>query len=202
MCTFSPSNLKRQCNFYSPIYGVPFVSKSRWKKAQSFEANYHKGKTSDRQDTHSTWFQHYASIAGLELGNLLEIGSGAFSQTIEVLNVASAKTVTLVDPLMTHYLTHVDGCNFKTGKLLNRHPALIVQAGGEDVDFHQSFDTVVMMNVLEHCVNAIHVLQNMHNAVKPGGLLIFSERWYDTKWERFERGGEKPFWVPRLASSA
>jgi SAM-dependent methyltransferase len=183
-----------RCNFYSTGYGVPYVSRDRWRKAQSFEAGYHVGKTEDRQDVHTTWFRNYASIYGVQLGNVLEIGSGAFSQTKEVLDIALAKSVTLVDPLMSHYVQNVEGCNYKSGRLLNKYTTLLVQAGGEDVDFKESFDTVIMMNVLEHCINAIQVLQNMHNAVIPGGLLIFSERWYDTKWDRYDTGEWKPFW--------
>jgi hypothetical protein len=56
--------------------------------------------------------------------------------------VAFAKTVTLVDPLMTHYLRNVQGCTYRSGKLLGEHATLLVQAGGEDLDFHESFDTV------------------------------------------------------------
>jgi 2-polyprenyl-3-methyl-5-hydroxy-6-metoxy-1,4-benzoquinol methylase len=35
------------------------------------------------------------------------------------------------------------------------------------------------MKVLEHVRNGIHILRNIYNALKPGGLLIFNDRWWD-----------------------
>jgi hypothetical protein len=70
-----------RCNFYNAEYGITHVSKSRWTKAQSFEAGYHVGKKEDRQDVHTAWFRRYSSIRGVQLGNVLEIGAGAFTQT-------------------------------------------------------------------------------------------------------------------------
>ena len=57
--------------------------------------------------------------------------------------------------------------------------------------------------MLEHTANALHVLQNMHNALRRGGILVFSERWYDRKWHEYYRAlaaphnvtaPSKPFW--------
>lgn len=61
----------------------------------------------------------------------------------------------------------------------------------EQLDFTATFDCVVMINVLEHTWNALHVLQNMHNAVRPGGVLVFSERTYDDKWGAFFSGARQ-----------
>ena len=64
----------------------------------------------------------------------------------------------------------------------NNHPN---QAhGGETIDFPPaSFDTVVTINVLEHCEDAFEYMHRMHRVLKPGGLLIFHERVYDNFWK-------------------
>ena len=40
----------------------------------------------------------------------------------------------------------------------------------------QAFDTVIMINVLEHTLNGYDVLENLYRALKPGGYLIFHDR--------------------------
>ena len=52
---------------------------------------------------------------------------------------------------------------------------LIINAGAERLDvFDQAFDTLMMINVIEHVENGIRILRNIYNALKPGGLLIFN----------------------------
>jgi 2-polyprenyl-3-methyl-5-hydroxy-6-metoxy-1,4-benzoquinol methylase len=41
--------------------------------------------------------------------------------------------------------------------------------------FEEAFDTLMIVNVLEHVNNGIRILRNLHNALKPGGLLIFND---------------------------
>jgi hypothetical protein len=43
---------------------------------------------------------------------------------------------------------------------------------------HQ-FDTVIVMNVLVYAKNAFQYLETVYNSVRPGGLLIFHDRWFD-----------------------
>ena len=37
----------------------------------------------------------------------------------------------------------------------------------------------MIVNVLEHVLNGASILRNLYNALKPGGLLIFQDRWWD-----------------------
>jgi 2-polyprenyl-3-methyl-5-hydroxy-6-metoxy-1,4-benzoquinol methylase len=41
------------------------------------------------------------------------------------------------------------------------------------------FDTVMVVNVIEHVQNAVELLHSVHKSLKPGGLLIFHERYYE-----------------------
>jgi SAM-dependent methyltransferase len=66
----------------------------------------------------------------------------------------------------------IDGFDGKT---------VVVNAGGEHLDlFSEVFDTIMMINVLEHTNNAVSILRGLYNALKPGGLLIMNERWWET----------------------
>ena len=48
------------------------------------------------------------------------------------------------------------------------------------------YDLVVIINVLEHCMDALQVLQNAHDAVKPGtGILVIHDRYSDHLWRDF-----------------
>ena len=38
-----------------------------------------------------------------------------------------------------------------------------------------------MINVLEHVNNGIALLRNLYNTLKPGGILIFNDRWWDSE---------------------
>ena len=50
------------------------------------------------------------------------------------------------------------------------------------------YDLVVLINVLEHCHNALTVLQNAHNALKPGGILVIQDRFADDMWSLYFSG--------------
>ena len=114
---------------------------------------------------------------------------------------ATADNVTLADPLMEQFV-HIKGSRYRPGTFFNTVPLTLVSSAGEHLDFNEVFDCVVMLNVLEHTWSAIHVLQNMHNAVRRGGILVFNERTYDNKWDMFWKGAgnittrskNPPFW--------
>ena len=38
-----------------------------------------------------------------------------------------------------------------------------------------AYDTIIMVNTIEHCKNAITILENIWNSLRPGGDLIFGE---------------------------
>ena len=192
------------CRFYTGLGGVVRITRTRWQAAQSVESSvWHRYPGSeDRNAQHSAWFGHYQAVDGRALGRILEIGSGPFTQTKTVLERVGGRggdprveSITLADPLMLYYHARVPSCSYKGGSLMG-HPTQFIAAGGEDLYLRAEFDTVIMINVLEHCHDALRVLQNLHESVRPGGgLLIFSERWYDAKWSKYEQERQPvPFW--------
>jgi SAM-dependent methyltransferase len=187
------------CCFYTAEAGIVRITHERWKQAQSVESSVWNGNEGgdDRNEQHAGWFDQYKSVNGSSLGRMLEIGSGPFTQTKTIIGKmtgsVNVESITLADPLMLFYHSHVPSCPYKDGSLLG-HPTQFIASGGEDLLLRSEYDTVVMMNVLEHCRDGMRVLENLHSAVKAGtGLLIFSERWYDTKWTKYERD-RVPFW--------
>ena len=190
------------CRFYTAEAGIVRITRERWKQAQSVESAVWNGNAGgdDRNEQHAEWFDQYRAVNGSSLGRVLEIGSGPFTQTKTILGkiidrggAVNIESITLADPLMLFYHSHVPSCPYKDGSLLG-HPTQFIAAGGEDLLLRSEYDTVVMMNVLEHCRDGLRVLENLHSAVKGGGgILIFSERWYDAKWTRYEVD-RVPFW--------
>mmetsp|Transcript_4368 Transcript_4368/g.6716 ORF Transcript_4368/g.6716 Transcript_4368/m.6716 type:complete len:161 (+) Transcript_4368:263-745(+) len=88
----------------------------------------------------------------------------------------SVSRYVLLDPNALSYAAHVKSCPYRTGRVNNIAPdgATIINAGAEHF-----FDALIIVNVLEHVENAVKILRNTYNALKPGGTLIFHERWWD-----------------------
>ena len=117
-----------------------------------------------------------------DLGDILEIGAGPYTKTKLILENQPDRRVshvTLLDPLIEEYMTNR---KIKTS-YPNRYlvvngvpiPTSLVAAGGEDPLPVHRYDTVILVNTLEHCLNAVVVLNNAYQSLKPGGILIFGE---------------------------
>lgn len=190
------------CHFYTKEAGIVQISHERWHQAQVVESSVWDGSTdgNDRNEQHAGWFDQYRAVNGSTLGRILEVGCGPFTQTKTILEKIMGRrdelaitSITLADPLMLFYLSRVPSCSYKDGTLMG-YPTQFIVSGGEQLALRGVYDTVVMTNVLEHCTDALLVLENMHLALKDHrGMLIFSERWYDTKWDRYE-ANPVPFW--------
>ena len=126
------------------------------------------------------------------LGQVLELGSGPYSKLRVILESGSmSRTVelaTFVDPLIISYLSlpHV---SFPDGRLcLPRSKAftggcvdiLMGNFGAEQAVYAPaSYDTVIMVNTIEHCSDAVAIMHNIYTALKPGGYLVFAEEYVD-----------------------
>lgn len=112
------------------------------------------------------------------LGKTLEVGAGPYTQTKAILEFTKmqVESITLAEPNIYRYVS-LDNCAYKDGTLLG-HPTILVSAKVEDLGFVETFDTVIHMNVLEHVSDAFEYLTKMYMALKPGGMLIFHERWH------------------------
>jgi SAM-dependent methyltransferase len=192
-CSVIPALAKRLECFRHEEYGVATVDRTTWANALKSEAAVWSGvrASDDRAREHAEGYDEFKILGDkVEFGHYAEFGCGPWTQTttcvMKTLNWRGIpmhfESVTLLEPNMRNYMAEVPTCSYKSGELIPGVPTYLVAAGAEVKLFHNRFDTLLMSNVLEHVQNAYEILQNVHDALKPGGLLIFHDRW----WPDFE----------------
>lgn len=183
------SNRDDRC-FYTDDGGVWLVSSSRWKLALETESSTWNGVDSttngDRVSEHMIDFDQYKSVGrdGTNLGTFIEVGAGPWTQSLPMIHARKfvVDKYVLLEPNAINYAAMVRTSAYRHGAVegVDESKLVIINAGAEQLDLMpHSFDTLMIINVLEHVQNAIKILRNVYNALKPGGLLIFSERWWD-----------------------
>ena len=173
--------------------GIAVVDHQRWVDQQRYELEFWRRRPEHFEDNASPAakrFDDYRAVPK-NLGDVMEVGCGPFTQLNTILSKTSAhvSSVTLLDPLLIKYFRTSPNSPYVGAELPERGthgrsfrelPTVLIQAPAEYMDkFHEVFDTVVMLNVLEHVTNAFIILQNIYNSLKPGGVLIFHERVYN-----------------------
>ena len=141
------------CAFYEPAYGIVRVHERRWQAAQQWEAalwsNAPASQTSDRNAHHAANFGGYAALPN-ELGHVVELGCGPFTQLQSVLRASSkALSITLVDPLAGHYIEHTRGCAYRERRLLGRPVRVLSRPAEQLAQLRGAADTLVMVSVLQ-----------------------------------------------------
>ena len=179
--------------FSHPESGVMQVPFPFWKTSLSAENTLwakNAGK-SDRGPEHTEGFGGYAALKGRDLGRLIEIGAGPWTQTREMMNAMghniNLTSVAILEPNLLNYIKKPN-CAYNTGtssSSVMTVPVTLYPHGSERLhELHsgerKGFDTLLTMNVVEHVQNGYIHFQNIYNALKPGGLLIFHERYYST----------------------
>ena len=155
--------------------------------------------TFDRTDAHMTDFDEYKPVGeiGANLGNFMEVGSGPWTQSYWMMKSRKFKVdrYVVLDPGVISYVGNVKSTVFRRGEIPGYEgKTVVINGGGEHLDiFEESFDTVMMVNVLQHVNNAVMMLRNIYNSIKPGGLLIFSDCWMTEAQD--EEGENYEFWL-------
>ncbi len=111
------------------------------------------------------------------MGNYIEVGSGPFTQTQFIIN-RTFEHITLLDPGIEGYLRDVPGCAYINGTLDGKKVRLLKYGAeklSEDEQFG-NFDTLLAINVIDHIWDAYQFLSNLYNALKPGGILIYHDK--------------------------
>ena len=158
------------------------ASKERQQRAFSCETGFWETNTiPERNNDQLLVFDRFQGLPR-DLGAVLEIGAGPYTKTRLILEAQPDRRVshvTLLDPLIEEYLTNKKVETSYPNKYLEVNgvsiPTALVVAGGEDPLPMRRFDTVILVNTLEHCSNAVVVLNNVYQSLKPGGILIFGE---------------------------
>jgi len=126
------------------------------------------------------------------LGDVAEVGAGPFTQSKTILDKGhTAKSITLVEPMAFHYVDTVPLCTYKTGRYRDL-PATFLSIPAENVPPSVKFDTVVMINVIEHVFDAFSILKRVVDLVKPGGYLLYHDRLWP-KYQGVPRSNHREF---------
>ena len=162
----------------------------------------------DRNDQHEYNFDNYITLRHREFKNAIEIGCGPFTNLRLIAKHTRIRQLTLLDPSIGSYLDH-KYCFFNSRKLFvprkvtlfgrdnlferayERFPKAarrfmrsipvisLLEQGAEEPFGNNQFDLVVMINVLEHCLDAFKVLTNLVEGTRNGGLVVFSDKIFD-----------------------
>ena len=152
-------------------------------------------------DNFTFMYNYKSATGGKGLGRVVEFGAGGYTQTrnlLEHVNI-TVEHVTLVDPLIWPY-GKLEGCSYRGGTLKvnnSAYPTTLANVStetfgkrylGENIlnqtplDFvvpnATLFDTVIVMNVLVYSANAFEFLETIYRVLKPGGLLLFHDRYF------------------------
>jgi len=163
--------------------GIIQVPKSSWERVSDIEyaiwKNLEKMGPDDRNPEHAEGLGAFAALPS-DLGNYLEIGAGPYTQTNNILNVRNnvrIKNIYLAEPNIFRYLA-LDNCIYKDNTIHGQRVNLL-SLPVEELPATEFFDTVVAINVIEHVFSAIDFLTAVYSALKPGGILVFGERYFD-----------------------
>eukprot|EP01039_Chlorochromonas_danica_P000649 gene649-704_t len=184
---------------YSDHLGVPFSSPQEWNENLVWkQLSFYRRELPQTRHNHlrarldefAVAFHQYSSLEGVDLGKVLELGAGGYTQTRSILERVNAtmKEVTLLDPLIYHYQT-IKHCPYYNGQFtVNNtvYPTILsnlsIEAFGTTLasrPLEDLYDTVILMNVIVYAQNALKILETIYSALKPNGLLIFHDRYFD-----------------------
>jgi SAM-dependent methyltransferase len=192
------------------------VSKERWRQAQDWELAFwvrdqaRKGwkrvafpalrpilsAVGSRRATGDDWnfwwrdrFDGYAFLPA-DLGDFIELGCGPYTNTRLILPGRSVRRVICSDPLASEYL------KFRHRWLATAHRKGLIEIDThpiEELPFEPgSFDVVVLINVLDHVMNAERCLRTAIDLVRSGGFFVFGQDLVDkneaANFEWFQQG--------------
>jgi SAM-dependent methyltransferase len=187
------------------------VDRERWERAQAWELAFWRGaqrKTGARRiiyplvrpllvaleskratgDDWNLWWRRQLEsyrFLPVNLGDVIELGCGPYTNVRLILRGRTARRVVCSDPLAGEYVT-----------FRHRWLARAARKGWVEIDTHPieecpfppgSFDVVVLINVLDHVMDAEVCLRTAVELVRPGGYLIFGQ-------DLSEREGTRPTW--------
>ncbi|BBM70634.1 class I SAM-dependent methyltransferase [Rhodothermus marinus] len=163
--------------------------RQRWQLAQRYERDWWQH-VADRTDLR--YYRTYAEDLIRRIApfftiqqdtRILEVGSGA------------AGIVTHLPSGYRHAIDPLEDFFRSVEKFRKyRDPQVVYHRGmGEALPFEsESFDLVIMDNVLDHCQDPVQVIAEIHRVLVPGGCFYFRQNIYH-RWGKFVR-----FWIELL----
>lgn len=166
--------------YFTEGKGVLSVPLARWEQAQQYERDtwltHGLMLTEDRNTEHAAMFDGYKALPK-NLGDVIELGCGPFTNWVLIQKDRVAKSVTLLDPLADAYHSLHPGCTYRFGGEIDNtlYPVRFIGKSIEQYITVGRYDTVVMINVLHHCQSVEKVFDWINTHLKAGGHLVFHE---------------------------
>lgn len=153
-------------------------------------------KTPLRNSAQAAAFDGFKDLPA-RLGDVVEVGCGPYTKLrlmLETRPELEIRRVTLEDPLVITYVREASQVSFPNETNFQLCPSTwknfptkgrpciettLDPRPAEKPYPAESFDTAVMLNVLEHVFDAVAVLNNLCSSLKPGGLLVFQEEFFE-----------------------
>ncbi len=125
---------------------------------------------------------------------ILEVGSGTGALLFHLAPILETQTVeyTFTDVsslFLRHAKTRFSHLKFVEFTNLDLDAELQMQGFGPE-----TFDLVLAYDALHLCYSPIHTLQRLHNVLKPGGILAFTELTNEPAWARLVFGMLRDWW--------
>ena len=128
------------------------------------------------RDDYNYWWEEqfgYYRYLPARIGNYIELGCGPYTNTRLILKDREADYIFLNDPLIRNYVRYKHTWlaeRYRAGDVcIDPHPA-------EDIPFaDESFDVVVMINVLDHVRDVDLCLHNATRITKKGGVFLLGQ---------------------------
>ena len=151
----------------------------------------------EKADNFNQWM--FSAISSYCTGNILEIGSGIGN--ISKLFVSGNFSITLTD--IDSYYIDILHKRFHDSKNVKEIRLVDLQEPAFDKIYNhlkESYDTIFMLNVLEHLENEQGAIQNCNFMLKPGGTLIILVPAYSWLYSRIdnELGHKKRYTAVKL----
>jgi SAM-dependent methyltransferase len=166
---------------YTEGKGVLSVPPERWRAAQAYERDtwltYGQVLSEDRNAEHAAMFDNYSALPE-NLGDVIELGCGPFTNWIYIRHKRRATSITLLDPMAYEYMREHRNCTYRDDIPINIvwwGVHWIENSSIEDYDSDDTYDTIVMINVLPHCQSVETVFAWIKDHLRPGGYLVFHE---------------------------
>lgn len=166
--------------YMTPGKGVLSVPFERWQRAQQYEREtwltYGINETDSRNYEFAALLDGYKALPK-KLGHVIELGCGPFTNWRIIQQGHVANEVILLDPLADDYQSQHPNCAYRLGGEIDNvyYPVRWVNSTIENYDRSETFDTVVIINVLSHCQDVNKVFDWINTHLKKGGYLVFGE---------------------------
>jgi SAM-dependent methyltransferase len=173
--------------FLSPERGVVAVSRERWQIAQDAESHgwmdIWRDVIEDRNHHHFVTFDYLQILNDRTFARAMELGCGPFTNMRYAAHALKPKSIELLDPLMPRYMEH-QHCSYRTGRLRLFDGQMVPIAACwampiEDFRAEAPYDLVLLINVIEHCIDVDLIFTRVWEMLAPGGVFIFHDRYYD-----------------------